>query len=106
MRAVCVLAFCLVGCHPAPRPKLPLITTGEASGFTKTGRYDEAVTMCHDFARVYEGVRCDEVGRTLEDRPIVAVHISRGANHPTIYLQGGIHAGEIDGKDAGFWFLR
>src|SRR5512146_1320002 len=96
----------LIGCHPAARPKLPLVTTGEASQFTKTGRYAEAVTMCHDFARVYEGVRCEEIGRTLEDRPIVALHISRGPNRPTIYLQAGIHAGEIDGKDAGFWFLR
>ncbi len=25
---------------------------------------------------------------------------------PTMLVQGGIHAGEIDGKDAGFWFLR
>ena len=23
-----------------------------------------------------------------------------------IYVQAGIHAGEIEGKDAGFWFLR
>src|SRR4029079_12501563 len=39
-------------------------------------------------------------------RLICGLHISRGPNRPTIYLQGGIHAGEIDGKDAGFWFLR
>ncbi|HUS27823.1 MAG TPA: M14 family zinc carboxypeptidase, partial [Kofleriaceae bacterium] len=100
------LALLLIGCHSSARPKLPLVTVGEASQFTKTGHYDEAITLCHDFARAYEGVRCDEIGRTLEDRPIVALHVSRGANRPTIYLQGGIHAGEIDGKDAGFWFLR
>ena len=62
--------------------------------------------MCQDFARTYAGVTCDEIGRTLENRPIVALHVSRGAGHPTIYFQGGIHAGEIDGKDAGFWFVR
>jgi hypothetical protein len=106
MRCVFVVALSLLGCHSAARPKLPLITVGEASQFTKTGRYDEVITMCRDFARVYEGVRCEEIGRTFEDRPIMALHISRGPNHPTIYLQGGIHAGEIDGKDAGFWFLR
>lgn len=25
---------------------------------------------------------------------------------PVVFFQGGIHAGEIDGKDAGFWLLR
>jgi len=95
----------VVACH-APRPKLPLVTTGEATRFVKTGRYDEAVQLCRDFARVYAGVRCNEIGRTLEDRPIVMLHASRGKGRPMILFEGGIHAGEIEGKDAGFWFVR
>lgn len=101
-----LLLFALCACHSSSRPTLPLVSTGEASKYVRSGRYDEAVQMCHDFARAYEGVRCEEIGRTNEDRPIVALHISRGPNRPTIFLQAGIHAGEIDGKDAGFWFLR
>jgi hypothetical protein len=27
-------------------------------------------------------------------------------NRPVVFFQGGIHAGEIDGKDAGFWLLK
>ncbi len=100
-----LLATLLVACH-SPRPTLPLVTTGESTQYAKTGRYPEAVQLCHDFARVYAGVTCDEIGRTHEDRPLVALHISRGTGHPTIFLEGGIHAGEIEGKDAGFWFLR
>jgi hypothetical protein len=92
--------------HPVARPQLPLVTTGESSHFVRTGRYDEAVSLCHDFARVYEGVACAEIGRTGEDRPIVALRITRAPGAPTIYVQAGIHAGEIEGKDAGFWFLR
>lgn len=101
-----LLLFALCACHASARPKLPLVTVGEASGYVKTGRYDEAVELCRDFARVYAGVRCDEIGHTFGGRPIVALHVSRGPNRPTIFLQAGIHAGEIDGKDAGFWFLR
>lgn len=103
-----VAALSLAACHasPQPRPTRPLVTTAERTDFTKTGRYAEAIELCHDFASAYAGVSCDEVGRTLEDRPIVALRISRGPGRPTIYLQGGIHAGEIDGKDAGFWFVR
>ena len=101
-----LLCIALAACHTTARPVLPLISTGEASHFVKTGRYAEAVTLCRDFARVYEGVTCAEIGRTLEDRPIVALRVSRGGGHPTIYVQAGVHAGEIEGKDAGFWFLR
>ncbi|HEY5928525.1 MAG TPA: M14 family zinc carboxypeptidase [Kofleriaceae bacterium] len=100
-----LLVVVCVACT-ATRPKLPLVTTGEASQYVKTGRYAEAVQLCRDFARVYADVTCKTIGLTLEDRPIVALHVSRGSDRPTIYLQGGIHAGEIEGKDAGFWFLR
>jgi hypothetical protein len=106
MRLFVLTLLALVGCRGHVRPKLPLVTVGEQSGYTRTGRYDETVQLCRDFSRVYEGVRCEVAGTTLEDRPIVALHVSRGGKKPTIYLQGGIHAGEIDGKDAGFWFLR
>jgi len=102
MRAVWIALF-VVACHTAPRPSL--VTTGEASHWERTGRYAEAVQLCHDFARAYDGVTCREIGRTAEDRPIVALEISR-SHGPWIYVQAGIHAGEIEGKDAGFWFLR
>lgn len=99
-----VLAACP---RPArPRPSGPLVTTAEQSRWLSTGRYDEAVRLCHDFAATYAGVTCEDIGRTLEDRPIVALEITRAPGKPTIYIQAGIHAGEIEGKDAGFWFLR
>src|SRR5687768_9193483 len=107
MRLSALCLFAIVACGAPARPKLPLVTAAEQSGYVKTGRYDETVQLCRDFSRVYEGVRCEMLGTTLQDRPIVALRISRGGSkRPTIYLQGGIHSGEIDGKDAGFWFLR
>src|SRR6185312_8592500 len=102
MRAV-VTAALLAACHAGPRPSL--VTTGEASHWERTGRYAEAVQLCHDFARAYDGVTCREIGRTAEDRPLLALEIFRSSG-PWIYLEAGIHAGEIEGKDAGFWFLR
>jgi hypothetical protein len=97
----------LAACQVAPRPRVPVITTAERSRWERTGRYDEAIALCHAFADDYPGVWCDEIGRTLEDRPIVAVRIARAPRGaPAIYVQAGIHAGEIEGKDAGFWLLR
>ncbi|HET7502737.1 MAG TPA: M14 family zinc carboxypeptidase [Kofleriaceae bacterium] len=98
--ALVVLAACARG--PAP----VLVTTAETSQYVRTGRYDEAVRLCHEFARAYAEVRCVQLGLTGEGRPIVALHVRRGHGHPVIYVQAGIHAGEIEGKDAGFWFLR
>lgn len=72
----------------------------------RTGRYDEAIRLCRDFERAYPDVRCDEIGATVQERPIVALRVQRRAGLPVIYVQAGIHPGEIEGKDAGFAFLR
>jgi zinc carboxypeptidase len=102
-----LVGLAVVGaCSAAAGPRPSLITTAEKSGYVRTGRYDEAVQLCRDFARAYSGVACDDIGTTGEGRPLVAVRIARGDHRPTIYIQAGIHAGEIEGKDAGYWFLR
>jgi hypothetical protein len=90
----------------APVRALPeLATVAERSQWQRTGRYDEVLRLCADYPRVYPGrVRCEKFGVTPEGRPMVALVV--GNKGPTLLAQGGIHAGEIDGKDAGFWFLR
>ena len=95
----------------------PLTTLAERSGFVSTGRYAEVETLCKQFqARYPKQVRCFEFGRTPENRPMLALAVSHtGAltaqeaqrrKLPVLLVQGGIHAGEIDGKDAGFLALR
>jgi hypothetical protein len=94
-----------------------LRTIGEQSGYQRTGRYDEVQRLCAAFQRKYPSqVRCREFGRTPEGRPMLALIASAdGAFDPAksrerkraiVLMQGGIHAGEIDGKDAGFRVLR
>ena len=94
-----------------------LTTTAERSGFQKTGRYDEVMALCDAFASQYpEAVRCFDFGTTPEGRPMKALAVStsgaltpeaaRAQGLPVVLAQGGIHAGEIDGKDAVFWLLR
>jgi len=106
-------AFPLSHAHAAP----DLTTISERSGFQTTGRYDEVVKLCADFAKAYpKQVKCTEFGRTPEGRPMLALIVNaRGvftpqaaqkAKLPVTLIQGGIHAGEIDGKDAGFLALR
>lgn len=95
----------------------PLTTEAERSGFTRTGRYAEVDTLCHAFAKRYpEKVRCESFGTTPLGRTMWMLVASGDgtfdadacakAQRPVVMFQGGIHAGEIDGKDAVFWLLR
>ncbi|VXB66001.1 Peptidase M14 [Luteimonas sp. 9C] len=95
----------------------PRITVAERSGFVETGRYDEVIALCGTFARLHpDAVRCIQFGTSPEGRPMQALVASRSgaldpdaahkAGIPVVLVQGGIHAGEIDGKDAGFLALR
>jgi len=99
--------------HAAPN----LSTISERSGFQSTGRYDEVIKLCGDFQKAYpKQVKCIEFGRTPEGRPMKALIVSNSGAFtpelakkrglPVTLIQGGIHAGEIDGKDAGFLALR
>jgi hypothetical protein len=99
--------------HAAP----DLVTVSERSGFQATGRYDEVVTLCRAFQQAYpKQVKCFQFGTTPEGRPMLALAVNargtltpdaaRKAGLPVTLVQGGIHAGEIDGKDAGFLALR
>lgn len=94
-----------------------LATEAERSGFVRTGRYAEVIALCEAFAQRHpDAVRCIDFGVTPEGRPMKALVASRrgaftpeqakAAGLPVLLVQGGIHAGEIDGKDAGFLALR
>jgi len=107
-----LLTVALLTAAPAP-----LTTLAERSGWTQTGRYEEVEALCHAFARRYpKSVRCEQFGTTPERRPMLALVASadgtldsrsaRARHRPVVLFQGGIHAGESDGKDAGFWLLR
>lgn len=112
-----VLASGLLHLEPAAAQLPQLRTASEASGFVKTGRYDEVIRLCEAFVQAYpEQVRCSTFGTTPEGRPMQVLIVSQSGVHdpqqaaerklPVTLVQGGIHAGEIDGKDAGFLLLR
>ncbi len=117
MRRTLLLAA-LLGCSfGATAADAPLSTVSERSGFTITGRYAEVIELCDAFARAYPAsVRCFDFGTTPAGRPMKAMVVStngaldaaaaRTKGLPVLLAQGGIHAGEIDGKDAGFWLIR
>ena len=115
--AVILFADCCTASAAGTNNTDPLSTTAEKSGFQTTGRYDEVIRLCAAYQKAYpQAVRCIRFGLTPEGRPMMALIATRtGAftgikarqlNIPVLLVQGGIHAGEIDGKDAGFKALH
>ncbi|WP_426101626.1 M14 family metallopeptidase [Massilia sp. TSP1-1-2] len=111
------LLLALLGAVPLSHAAPDLKTVAERSAFVQTGRYDEVIKLCAAFQVAYpKAVRCIDFGTTPEGRPMKALVVTRtGAMTaqaaakralPVVLVQGGIHAGEIDGKDAGFLALR
>ncbi|CAN5518465.1 M14 family metallopeptidase [soil metagenome] len=110
-------AALLITLNANAAPPEALTTHAERTGFQETGRYEEVARLCAAFQKAYpKQVRSFEFGRTPEGRPMLALVVTRtGAltaasakkrKLPVLLVQGGIHAGEIDGKDAGFLVLR
>ncbi len=117
LTALLALSSTLILATPLHAADPSLTTLSERSGFLKTGRYDEVIALCDAFARRYsDAVRCIDFGTTPEGRPMKALvatrtgamtpEAAREKGVPVLVVQGGIHAGEIDGKDAGFQALR
>ena len=111
------LSLSACGSDNTDPPTGALETIAEQSQFTRTGRFDEVQRLCAAYADTWpDAVACTEFGRTPEGRPMLALVASRSGaltaesarerNLPVLLIQGGIHAGEIDGKDAGFLALR
>jgi murein tripeptide amidase MpaA len=94
-----------------------LKTIAELSAFKETGRLDEVSRLCEGLQNAWpSAVRAFEYGRSAEGRSMRALIVSRSGaltpqelrerRIPLLMVQGGIHPGESDGKDAGFIALR
>lgn len=96
---------------------MKLQTVAEETHFRHTGRLDEVEALSAALAAKWpDAVHSFVYGRSAEGRMMRALLVTRtGARTPQalqksgiplLMLQGGIHPGESDGKDAGFIALR
>lgn len=94
----------------------PWITPAERSSFRFSPSYDETVAWLKKLDAAAPELQMISIGRSAEGRDIWMVIASkeraftpeglRRSRKPTVLAQGGIHSGEIDGKDAGLMLLR
>ncbi len=94
---------------------LPL-TVAEASDFTRTATFDDVWSWVRELQALGAGIHVTTTGMTTEGRAMPLVTVSRplvttpaeahATGKPIIYLQGNIHAGEVEGKDALLMLIR
>jgi len=91
-------------------------TAYEKSGFLETPRYQETIDYLKRLEKGSPWIRVSSFGKSGEGRDLVLVVASsdrafdpaaaKKTGKAILLLQAGIHAGEIDGKDAGMMLLR
>ena len=119
MRTISALcyALCLLAVADATAAGNALDTHAERTAFAETGRYAEVEPLCRQFEQAHpKQVRCFSFGTSPEGRTmwalaansqgVLTAQAASAAKLLVTLFQGGIHAGEIDGKDAGFLVLR
>lgn len=94
----------------------PWATAFEQSGGLRTPGYDETVAYLRRLAESSPELRLVSLGRSGEGHELWLAVAARGGaaspeavrrlGKPILFVQAGIHAGEIDGKDAGLMLLR
>jgi hypothetical protein len=93
-----------------------LFTIAEKSDFTSTSRYDDVVNFIGQLKKNSPYVGTETIATSIEGREIPLMIIGnplpkspedlRNDKRTVVYIQGNIHAGEVEGKEAILMFAR
>ncbi len=95
---------------PAQQPSEALLTIAEKSNYQATSRHAEVMAFCEHLARISPVVRLTTFGTSVQGRklplliladpPITTPAAAARSGKLVVFLEGNIHAGEVDGKEA------
>jgi len=98
-----------------PSAALPK-TRAERTNYLETSHYDDVIAFLDSLKKLNAPLAFGTIGRTSESRELPYVIASRPLVHspeearatgrPIVYVQGNIHAGEVEGKEAMQALLR
>lgn len=93
-----------------------LIITPEKSNFVKTSSYEEVMKFLNAIESKSKQVHIFSMGKSLEGKDIPVAVLSKekiqsaeqakATGKPVIYIQGNIHAGEVEGKEVIMMLMR
>lgn len=102
--------------HYGCASKVDWRTRAERTNYAETARYDETVAFCRELERHSPWVRVVSMGTTPLGRSMPLVILSRerafspaqaaATGKAVILVVNGVHAGEIEGKDASLALMR
>ena len=85
-------------------------TRAERTNYAETSRYEDVVAFIDSLRRIGAPIAVGSIGTTNEgrtlpyviaSRPLVETpQAARALGRPIVYVQGNIHAGEVEGKEA------
>jgi hypothetical protein len=112
-----LLGVLLLASHVAAQDAASLRTAPERTNYRETTRYADVVTFMERAAAASPVIELDTMGYTFEGRALPMAIVSRGlrdksaasiraSGKTVIYLQGNIHAGEVEGKESLLILLR
>jgi hypothetical protein len=91
-------------------------TRAERSGYTETSSHADVVGFVDSLQRLGAGIRVGRLGQSPMGKPLPYVILSRPlvdaparaarTGKPVIYVQGNIHGGEVEGKEASLMLVR
>ncbi len=91
-------------------------TLAEQTNYQQTWRYAETIAFANKLDKASDQIVYKSFGKSGEGRDMPLLIVSadktftpdaaRKKGKAIVFIQGGIHSGEIDGKDAGFALLR
>jgi hypothetical protein len=100
---------------PAAAKRAWPLTRPEATNYAETSRYEDVIGFMDAMADASPRIHLTTYGYTFEGRPMPLAVIGAPDATPEkvlatgktrIYIQGNIHAGEVEGKEAALWLLR
>jgi hypothetical protein len=116
-----ILALAVVALWSTARPVAQFgsaawpLTRPEATNYAETSRYDDVVAFMKAAAGAAPQIHLTSFGYSFEGRALPLAVIGAPNASPEavlatgktrIYIQGNIHAGEVEGKEALLWLLR
>lgn len=100
----------------AQSKKTSLLTVAEISNYESTSRYSDVIDFINSLKKTSKFIRTEKLAVSTEGREIPLMVIGnplpklpadlKNDKRIVVYVQGNIHAGEVEGKEAALMFVR
>jgi len=115
---ICSFLLLLLSVAHAQQLTIPeeLFSRAERTGYAETSLSSDVVRFCETLGKMSQYAHAESFGKTREGKDLMMVVLAnpgitspseaKASGKPVIYIQGNIHAGEVEGKEASMQLMR